>query len=36
LSYVTVAGVLLGTVVVATVIPAARAARIDPLAALRR
>ena len=36
LSYAAVAVVLLGTVAVATLIPALRAARIDPLAALRR
>ena len=36
LTYVTVAVVLLGTVTVATVIPATRAARVDPLIALRR
>ena len=36
LSYVAVAVVLLGTVAIATTIPAARAARIDPLIALRR
>ena len=35
-TYVVVAGVLLGTVAVATLIPAVRAARIDPLIALRR
>jgi ABC-type lipoprotein release transport system permease subunit len=36
LTYVAVAVMLLGTVTVATVIPASRAARIDPLSALRR
>jgi ABC-type antimicrobial peptide transport system permease subunit len=36
MSYVAVGGVLLLTVFVATVMPAARAARIDPLTALRR
>jgi putative ABC transport system permease protein len=35
-SYGVVAVVLLATVAVATMIPAARAARIDPLVALRR
>ena len=36
LSYAVVGAVLLATVFIATVIPAARAARIDPLTALRR
>jgi putative ABC transport system permease protein len=36
LSYTLVAGVLLGTVTLATLIPAARAARVDPLVVLRR
>ena len=36
LSYAVVAVMLLGTVAIATLIPAVRAARIDPLAALRR
>jgi predicted permease len=35
LSYITVAGVLIGTVVFAAVVPAARIARIDPVDALR-
>jgi ABC-type lipoprotein release transport system permease subunit len=36
LSYAAVAVVLLGTVVLATSLPAWRAARIDPVSALRR
>jgi putative ABC transport system permease protein len=35
LSYMTVAGVLIGTVALASVVPAARIARIDPVDALR-
>ena len=35
LTYLAVAGVLMATVIVATLIPARRAARIDPLVAIR-